>query len=107
MNQDYKDGWRYIVWVGGNDDYYKNYNDAKRDADEWKAKGYDDVIIERIRRYKMLQVVRVYWNTKKIWKTFRSGLVCERTQISWKLKQKIYCSLRQNIVKKLKQCSCL
>ena len=48
INQDYKDGWRYIVWVGGNDDYYKNYNDAKRDADEWKAKGYDDVIIERI-----------------------------------------------------------
>lgn len=45
---DYKDGWRYIVWVGGNDDYYKNYEDAKRDADEWKAKGYDDVIIERI-----------------------------------------------------------
>ena len=48
MSQDYKDGWRYIVWVGGNDDYYKNYKDAKRDADEWKAKGYDDVIIERI-----------------------------------------------------------
>ena len=48
-NQDYKDGWRYIVWVGGNDDYYKNYKDAKRDADEWKDKGYDDVIIERIK----------------------------------------------------------
>jgi hypothetical protein len=49
INQDYKDGWRYIVWVGGNDDYYKNYKDAKRDADEWKAKGYDDdVIIEEI-----------------------------------------------------------
>ena len=48
INQDYKDGWRYIVWVGGNDDYYKNYNDAKRDADEWIAKGYDDVIIEEI-----------------------------------------------------------
>ena len=34
---------------GGCDDYYKNYNDAKRDADEWKAKGYDDVIIEEIK----------------------------------------------------------
>ena len=45
---DYINGWRYIVWVGGNDDYYKNYKDAKRDADEWKDKGYDDVIIERI-----------------------------------------------------------
>jgi len=49
MTTDYVNGWRYIVWVGGNDDYYKNYNDAKRDADEWKAKGYDDVIIERIK----------------------------------------------------------
>ena len=45
---DYINGWRYIVWVGGNDDYYKNYKDAKRDADEWKDKGYDDVIIEEI-----------------------------------------------------------
>ena len=26
----------------------QDYKDAKRDADEWKAKGYDDVIIERI-----------------------------------------------------------
>ena len=40
--------YRYIVWVGGCDDYYVNYNDAKRDADEWIAKGYDDVIIEEI-----------------------------------------------------------
>ena len=44
---DYKDGWRYIVWVGGNDDYYKNYEDAKRDADEWQDKGYDDVIQDK------------------------------------------------------------
>tara|TARA_R100000697_G_scaffold112014_1_gene129397 strand:+ start:245 stop:433 length:189 start_codon:yes stop_codon:yes gene_type:complete len=48
INQDYKDGWRYIVWVGGNDDYYKNYKDAIRDANEWKDKGYDDVIVECI-----------------------------------------------------------
>ena len=40
--------YKYIVWVGGCDDYYKNYNDAKRDADEWRAKGYDDVILEEI-----------------------------------------------------------
>ena len=40
--------YKYIVWVGGCDDYYSNYIDAKRDADEWKAKGYDDVIIEQI-----------------------------------------------------------
>ncbi len=49
MDQDYKDGWRWIVWVGGNDDYYKKYEDAKRDYDDWVAKGYDDVILERIK----------------------------------------------------------
>lgn len=48
MDTDYANGWRYIVWVGGNDDYYKSYNDAKRDADDWKARGYNDVIIEEI-----------------------------------------------------------
>ena len=40
--------YKYIVWVGGCDDYYSNYIDANREADEWKAKGYDDVIIEQI-----------------------------------------------------------
>ena len=40
--------YKYIVWVDGCDDYYTNYNDAKRDADEWIAKGYDDIIIEQI-----------------------------------------------------------
>ncbi len=48
MDSDYANGWRYIVWVGGNDDYYKNYKDAIRDANEWKDKGYDDVIVECI-----------------------------------------------------------
>ena len=48
IENDLANKYKYIVWVGGNDDYYSNYNDAKRDADEWKAKGYDDVIIERI-----------------------------------------------------------
>ena len=47
--EEYKQGWRWIVWVGCCDDYYLNYKDAKRDADEWKAKGYDDVIIEEIK----------------------------------------------------------
>ena len=41
---------QYIVWVGGCDDYYSNYKDAKRDADQWKAKGYNDVIIEKIQK---------------------------------------------------------
>jgi len=40
--------YKYIVWVYGCYNYYVNYNDAKRDADEWIAEGYDDVIIEEI-----------------------------------------------------------
>jgi hypothetical protein len=51
IDQDYKDGWRYIVWVGGNDDYYKNYKDAKRDYDEWEDKGYDEIYLEEIKPY--------------------------------------------------------
>ena len=41
-------GWKYIVWVGGVDDYYTNYLDAKKAYDELIAQGYDDVIIENI-----------------------------------------------------------
>ena len=42
----------YVVSIGGESyvtiSVTKNYKNAKRDADEWKAKGYDDVIIEEI-----------------------------------------------------------
>tara|TARA_R100000458_G_scaffold43513_1_gene41418 strand:- start:212 stop:397 length:186 start_codon:yes stop_codon:yes gene_type:complete len=50
LDEIYKLGWRYIVWIGGVDDYYVYYKDAKRDADKWKAKGYTDVIIERLKK---------------------------------------------------------
>jgi hypothetical protein len=40
--------YNYIVWVGGVDDYYINYKDAKKDYDDWISKGYDDVHIEKI-----------------------------------------------------------
>tara|TARA_R100001530_G_scaffold81050_1_gene56575 strand:+ start:675 stop:815 length:141 start_codon:yes stop_codon:yes gene_type:complete len=40
--------WKYIVWVGGCDDYYSNYKKAKQHYDEWINKGYNDVIIEKI-----------------------------------------------------------
>ena len=43
-----KTNWKYIVWVGGVDDYYKKYSDAKNAYDEWIAKGYDQVKIESI-----------------------------------------------------------
>jgi hypothetical protein len=42
--------YKYIVWVGGVDDYYENYEDAKRDYNEWKEKGYDDVQIEELKQ---------------------------------------------------------
>jgi hypothetical protein len=38
--------YKWIVWVGGVDDYYVHYTDAKRDYDDWIAKGYDNVIIK-------------------------------------------------------------
>jgi hypothetical protein len=45
-NGDYK--YNYIVWVGGCDDHYIYYEDAKRDYDYWISNGYNDVIIEKI-----------------------------------------------------------
>ena len=47
--------YKYIVWVYGCYNYYVNYNDAKRDADEWIAEGYDDVIIEELNNAKQIQ----------------------------------------------------
>jgi len=40
--------YKYIVWVGGVDDYYTNYKDAKKDYDDWISKGYDQVSIVKI-----------------------------------------------------------
>jgi hypothetical protein len=40
--------YKYIVWIGGVDDYYTNYTDAKKSYDNWITKGYDDVCIEFI-----------------------------------------------------------
>ena len=41
-------GLKYIVWVGGVDDYYTTYEKAKEHYDEWVELGYDDVFIEVI-----------------------------------------------------------
>jgi hypothetical protein len=35
--------YKYIVWVGGCDDYYTTYEKAKENYNKWIAKGYDDV----------------------------------------------------------------
>ena len=42
-------GYRWIVWVGGVDAYYKNYDRAKEHYDKLIDQGYDDVIIEEIK----------------------------------------------------------
>ena len=39
----YKQGWRYVVWVGGCDDYYTTYQRAKEHYEEWIEQGYDGV----------------------------------------------------------------
>ena len=52
IDQDYKNGWRYIVWVGGNDDYYKKIADAKKDFEYWVDDGYDDVFHQTITKWK-------------------------------------------------------
>jgi len=39
---------QWIVWVGGCDDHYVNYEDAKKAYDQWIEDGYDDVTIEKI-----------------------------------------------------------
>ena len=33
--------YKWIVWVGGVDDYYVHYTDAKRDYDDWIDKGVE------------------------------------------------------------------
>ena len=40
--------YKYIVWIGGVDDYYVNYSDAMRDYFKWKDQGYDEICIEFI-----------------------------------------------------------
>ena len=38
--------WKFAVWVGGVDDYFIDYETAKRHHDYWVDKGHDDVKIE-------------------------------------------------------------
>ena len=47
---EYESGWRFIVWVGGNDDYYKNFSRAQMDYHNWVAKDYDDVVLTEIQK---------------------------------------------------------
>lgn len=38
----------FIVWVGGIDDHYETEAEAVQAAEEWRSKGYDDVLIESV-----------------------------------------------------------
>jgi|TARA_R100000479_G_C6241288_1_gene148881 hypothetical protein len=58
MDNDYKNGWRYIVWVGGNDNYYKNFKVAQMDFYNWVRKGYDDVFLTELNKDGTEEVLR-------------------------------------------------
>ena len=38
-------GYKYVVWVGGCDDYYNDLNKAREHYNEWIEQGYDDVYL--------------------------------------------------------------
>jgi len=48
------DNFKYVVWVGGVDDYYTEYNRAKEHYDEWIDQGYDDVVMLDLKSNKEL-----------------------------------------------------
>ena len=45
--------WKYIVWIGGVDDYYTTYAKAKEHYDEWTEKGYE-VVMEHYDTFKII-----------------------------------------------------
>jgi len=49
MRTEFEIGYRWIVWVGGVDDYYTTYERAKKHYDQWVYEGYGDVQIEEIK----------------------------------------------------------
>tara|TARA_R100000458_G_C8104754_1_gene130005 strand:+ start:192 stop:443 length:252 start_codon:yes stop_codon:yes gene_type:complete len=54
IDNDYKNGWPYVLWVGGVDCYYTEYDRAKKDYDEWIEQGYDDVVLLDLQNNKEL-----------------------------------------------------
>jgi hypothetical protein len=39
---------KWVVWVGGVDEYFDTHYKAKRYAENMMLKGYDDVILEEV-----------------------------------------------------------
>ena len=58
FKQEHKNGWRYIVWVGGCDNYYKNFMIAQMDFYKWVLKDYDDVFLTEIKKDGTEEVLR-------------------------------------------------
>ena len=44
--------YKYVVWVGGCDDYYTEYERAKEHYNEWIEQGYDDVHLLKLKENK-------------------------------------------------------
>lgn len=40
--------YKYVVWIGGCDDYYTTYERAKEHYDEWIEQGYDGVYLQEV-----------------------------------------------------------
>ena len=40
--------YKWIVWVGGVDDYYEDHKEALTAVNRWIDDGYDDVQIEKV-----------------------------------------------------------
>ena len=45
---------KYVVWVGGVDDYYTDYERAKEHYEEWIEQGYDHVVMLDLKSNKEL-----------------------------------------------------
>jgi len=45
---------KYVVWVGGVDDYYTDYERAKEHYEEWIEQDYDDVVMLDLKSNKEL-----------------------------------------------------
>ena len=71
---DYKNGWRYIVWVDGNDDYYKTFSLAQMDY----IIGEKKVMMCVSQKYKKTELKRLYIIQKRIdiYMLFKLSLNC-------------------------------
>jgi len=51
-----KNKFKYVVWVGGCDDYYASYDRAKEQYNEWIDQGYDDVVLMKLKKEDLLNI---------------------------------------------------